>query len=84
MRTKKLHGTNINPNEVSSQSQCKQIKAYLMKGGKLTFLDALKMFDCARLQARICDLRKDGMNIKTDMDTLPNGKRVAQYYFEKK
>lgn len=80
MKAKKIHGTNINANDVESQSQAKQIKKYLLDGGKLTFLEALKMFDCARLQARICDLRKEGLQIKTDMILLPNGKRVGQYY----
>lgn len=83
MNTKKLNGTNINPNEVESQSQAKQIKKYLLQGGKLTFLDALKMFNCARLQARICDLRKQGMDIVTEMIVLPNGKRVAEYSLKK-
>lgn len=74
-----MNSENINLNEEQSESQMKQIKAYLLNGGKLTFLSALQKFNCARLQARICDLRKQGMDIVTEMIVLPNGKRVAEY-----
>ena len=78
-----MNSENINLNEKQSESQMKQIKAFLLGGGKLTFLSALQMFNCARLQARIFDLRSEGMDIVTETIVLPNGKRVAEYSLKK-
>lgn len=78
-----MNSENINLNEEQSESQMKQIKAFLLNGGKITFLSALQMFGCARLQARIFDLRSEGMDIVTEMIVLPNGKRVAEYSLKK-
>jgi hypothetical protein len=72
--------TNINLNEQSYESQSKMIKEYLLSGGSISPLDALKMFGCFRLGARIWDLRhKEGMNIKKETLVLDNNKRVAVY-----
>lgn len=72
--------TNINLNEKSSESQSKMIKEYLLSGGSISPLDALKMFGCFRLGARIWDLRhKEGMDIKKETLVLDNNKRVAVY-----
>lgn len=70
---------NINENEKQAISQCKMIKAWLEDGKVFTTLEAIPLFGCIRAGARICDLRNKGMNIKTTMITLPNGKRVAEY-----
>ena len=77
---------NINPNETQAQAQVRQIEAWLLKGKTLTSLEALHLFGCMRLASRISDLRlKFGYQdtIKVRKITLPSGKRVAQYYFEK-
>ena len=71
--------TNENRNESESQSQCKQIAAWLNEGKSITQLDALRMFGCMRLASRICDLRERGMNIKTEKIVTPTGKMVASY-----
>lgn len=71
---------NQNDNEKECATQKKQIKAYLLSGKRLTQLDALNLFGCFRLAARICELRNDGMNIKTERITIPSGKTVAAYY----
>jgi hypothetical protein len=60
-------------------NQTKQIAKYLKRGKKLTPIEALIKFQCFRLAARISDLRKDGMNIKTTIVKLNNNKQVAQY-----
>jgi hypothetical protein len=60
-------------------NQNKQIAKYLKRGKKLTPIEALIKFQCFRLAARISDLRKDGMNIKTTIVKLNNNKQVAQY-----
>ena len=62
-----------------TESQNKQIKAWLESGKSITPLDALNLFGSFRLGARIFDLKNDyGMNIKTEMVEV-NGKRYAKY-----
>ena len=62
-----------------TESQEKQILNYLQSGKSITQLEALNMFDCMRLSARIYRLKKRGHNIKTEM-IEENGKRFAKYY----
>lgn len=61
------------------KSQNEKIKNYLLKGKKLTPLQALRMFGCFRLSGRIYDLKKEGLKIKTDL-VKRNKKVFAQYY----
>ena len=64
---------------IKIESQNKQIKAWLESGKSLSPLDALNLFGCFRLGARVFDLKNDyGMNIKTEM-VKENGKRFARY-----
>lgn len=63
-----------------AQTQNQRIKEYLENGHKLTPLKALNLFGCFRLASRISDLKKQGMNIKTEMVTDANtGKQYASY-----
>jgi hypothetical protein len=55
------------------------ILAYLQKGNTLTPIDALTMFGCFRLAARIQDLRDSGHDIKTRI-VKAEGKRYAEYF----
>ena len=59
-------------------SQKSQIKSYLEYGNKITPLEALNMFGSFRLSAIIYNLKKEGMNIKTNRITQ-NGKTFAEY-----
>jgi hypothetical protein len=59
-------------------SQNALIKGWLMNGRSLTTLEALNMFGCFRLAARIADLKEKGMDIQTDIVEI-NDKRVARY-----
>lgn len=69
--------------ENNTESQNKQIKAYLESGRSITPLDALNLFDSFRLSARIFDLRNDyGMDIKSEI-VESNGKRYAKYWLNK-
>lgn len=77
-----MYGLNINPNEISSQSQNAKILAHLQNGGRITSLSALDDFDCLRLSARIKDLRDRGHDIQSVFITMPNGKKVKQYFME--
>jgi len=56
----------------------------LLEKQPVTALDAFKKAKCFCLAERIRDLRELGHNIKTEMITLPNGKRVAKYFLMKK
>lgn len=71
---------NINLNEKSSKSQCDMIAAWLSEGYSITSLEALNKFGCMRLASRICDLKERGMNIGKKIVTLPNKKRVCEYF----
>ena len=60
----------------STDSQTALIKGWLLNGRSITQLDALNMFGCFRLAARIANIREEGFDIVTDMITV-NDKRVA-------
>ena len=64
------------------ETQNAQIKAYLQSGKSLTALDALHLFNCFRLGARIHNLKRTGMMINKEMIKITSGgktKRVAKY-----
>ena len=72
------------------ESQNKLIKAHLLNGRTITDFDARYLFSCARLAARINDIKKtvlpDGMYIKTTMvDIISGGKKkmIGRYKLEK-
>ena len=71
--------TNRNVNGSASRTQVKAILAYLQDGKTLTGLEALDRFGCSRLAARIGDIKDAGYSIRSEMVTLPGGKRVAEY-----
>jgi len=64
-------------NEVT-KSQCAMILAHMQSGKSITGLEALKLYGCFRLPARIADLKKRGCNILTKKINL-NSKRFASY-----
>ncbi len=73
----------MNSQEIENiESQCKQISEHLVKGGKITSIDALKLFGCWNLKGRIFDLRKKNMPIHTEMIRVGR-KRVALYSLER-
>ena len=59
-------------------TQNQQIKSYLEKGKSITPIQALNKFGCFRLAARVNDLRKEGLNIATNIVTK-DGKTFASY-----
>lgn len=64
----------------SAKSQKQAIMEYLLDGHSITPLEALEMFGCFRLGARIADLKKLGMKIQNDNPRDPvTGKRYAKY-----
>jgi hypothetical protein len=66
----------------STDSLTALIKGWLLNGYSITQLDALNMFGCFRLSARIANLREEGLDIVTDMVNV-NDKRIAKYYLNK-
>lgn len=62
------------------------IADWLKLGCTITPLEALNMFGCMRLGARIYDLREQGLAIKSEMvevETRTGKARVALYSLEK-
>jgi hypothetical protein len=64
------------------ESQNALIKGWLLNGYSITPMEALNMFGCFRLSARIANLREEGLSVVTDMVTI-NDKRVARYYLQR-
>ena len=69
---------NKNNNKSTSSSQNELILQALKAGARITPIDALNMFGCLRLSARIKDLKCRGFKIKNEWRT-ENGKRFAEY-----
>ena len=64
-------------------TQEEAILDYLRRGNTLTPLEALKLFNCLRLGARIWDLRQKGHAIEMKVVETPSGKHVAEYRLRK-
>lgn len=64
-------------NKESKKSQADAIKDYLLQGHSITPLDALEMFGCFRLGARIADLKKQGYKIES---TIKKDERTGKRY----
>ncbi len=73
--------TNINPNEATSASQKSRILAYMKAGHRITPLEALNLFGCFRLGARIADLKEEGHDIKSEFVKIPNNKKQVKCYW---
>lgn len=73
---------NNQPKNYTSQNEL--IRSYLNSGGYLSALDALKMFGCMRLGARIYNLKQSGMKISRIMvEDRKRNKRYAVYYLDR-
>lgn len=59
-------------------SQNEKITQHLLKGKKLTALQALDKFGCFRLASRIREIRQ-GLPVKTEMIKTKSGARIARY-----
>lgn len=60
-------------------SQEEAILRHLKSGQAITPLDALNLYRCFRLGARIYGLKKLGHKIESQMIKVASGKRVASY-----
>lgn len=64
----------------TNQSQASAILQHLKEGNGITPIDALNLFGCFRLGARIADLKKMGYDIVTERIKVEGGKYVARYH----
>ena len=64
----------------SKPSQRGSILIYLQAGNAITDIEALRLFQCRRLAARILELKRMGHQIQSRIITLMSGKRVAEYW----
>lgn len=53
-------------------TQCEKILDYMLSNGSITPLDAMKEFGCMRLASRITDLKAQGYDIMSKMESNKN------------
>ena len=67
-------------------SQANKIINYLEQGGSLSQIEALRLFGCGRLAARISDIKKRGYSIRTATEVYRGDdgeyKSYARYSFD--
>ena len=64
-------------------TQSAQVLYHLEIYGSLSAIEALELFACFRLAARINDLKEAGHNIQMEMKKMKNGKKIAVYSLPK-
>ena len=64
------------------KSQCDKILAYMESGRSITPIEALGLFGCFRLSARIKDLRERGYMIRTNRIVRKNEDGTTKNYAE--
>ena len=64
-------------------SQSAKVLYHLQNYGPLTAIEALELFACFRLAARINDLKQAGHDIQMEMKRVKNGKKIAVYSLPK-
>lgn len=67
-------------NMKQTQSQEKLIMQWMQSGKSITPIEALNLFGCFRLGARILDLKNKGIEVKSEYITVESGKRVKRYW----
>lgn len=64
-------------------TQSAKVLYHLENYGSLTAIEALELFACFRLAARINDLKEAGHDIQMEMKKMKNGKKIAVYSLPK-
>ena len=67
------------PQKPVGNKQNAKIIGHLNSGRSLTSIEALNLYGCFRLAARIHDLRGKGFEIDCDEVETKSGKRIASY-----
>lgn len=63
--------------------QHRRILGYLRMHGSITPIQAIRVFNCYRLGARIWELRQDGHRIRSRLIKSRNDKHFCQYILER-
>ncbi len=71
---------NNNENHGASKSQTDRILEYMLTGKSITPLEALNLFGCLRLGARIADIKAKGYLVYSEFVDTPTQKKVKRYY----
>lgn len=64
---------------MNTESQAQAILRHMRSGYEITALEALKLFNCMRLAARINDLKDMGVDIADRWITRDDGVRFKAY-----
>lgn len=64
--------------EMKKKSQTERIMLFLLSGGTLTPMQALRKFDCWALSSRISEIRKS-YAVKSELIRVRSGKFVSRY-----
>ena len=64
---------------MNTETQTKAILRHMRPGYEITALEALKLFNCMRLAARIADIKEMGIDIADRWITRDDGKRFKAY-----
>ena len=75
-----MNPPNINENKKSSASQTDRILDYMLSGKSITPLEALDLFKCFRLGARIADIKARGYIVYSEFVTTDSQKKVKRYH----
>lgn len=62
------------------KSQNHRIAQDLMRGHKITALDAMTSYGCMRLASRISDIRATGIPVIMELIQTSTGKHIARYH----
>lgn len=65
-------------NTLQDKSQTKRILDHFLQGKSLTPLEALRLYECLRLSARVLDFKKMGYEFETIIES--NGKKKFASY----
>ena len=63
----------------TNPNQCDMILDHLNTHGHITALEALNLYGCFRLAARINDLKNQGHSISSEPWVTPGGAKIAKY-----
>lgn len=75
-----MNKNNINLNAESCQSQESKILDHMLRGHRITGIDALNLYGCFRLPARIADIVNRGFPVQSEFVITNTGKRVKAYW----
>jgi hypothetical protein len=64
---------------MNTETQTKAILRHMRSGYEITALEALKLFNCMRLAARIADIKEMGIDIADRWITRDDGVRFKAY-----